>query len=62
MSNTDAGDGAWRDGRLPCSRKDIINYQSFTVARMPAKVVSEIKGAKYAQNSHTYIIYWLSIC
>ena len=33
----------------------LIIFCPFSVARMPAKVVSEIKGAKYAQNSNTYI-------
>ena len=36
---------------VSAARKDIINFGSFTVARMPAKVVSEIRGAKNARIS-----------
>ena len=39
----------WRYGML-------INFGSFTVARMPAKVASEIAGAKYASISHVGVI------
>ena len=34
----------------------LINFCPFTVARMPAKVVLKITGAKYARISHTFII------
>ena len=43
-------------------RKILINISPFTVARMPAKPVSEIRGAKYAQNSQVFVIICVSIC
>ncbi|MDY6229690.1 MAG: hypothetical protein SPL77_02295, partial [Prevotella sp.] len=36
--------------------KMLINFRPFTVARMPSKAVSEIRGAKYARNSHSVVI------
>ena len=43
-------------GALSC-QKTLINFRPFTVARMPAKPILKIAGAKYAQNSHAYIIH-----
>ena len=34
----------------------------FTITRMPAKVVSEIKGAKIARNSQAPVTIWQSVC
>ena len=36
--------------------KTIINFRPFTLARMPAKVVLKIAGAKNAQNSRASAI------
>ena len=36
--------------------KTIINFRPFTLARMPAKPVSEIAGAKNVQNSRASAI------